>query len=342
MPALACRHRALVFVLTLLGVAVTTQAQARPLPKGNHKTAPLPGESGLQLELPLLRTFREPSIETPSEAWRFLWGPWGLVRWQGTSSYWLDQPVTHWVVPAMGHWLQADSSRAWAGAWWKDSAWKQPVSLHLELAPLPQPLSPAPADPVATCLRKAVTFARHGSESDRFSLLTCDGEVAPEAIDRLSVMARPPNVPRPELPLPDEPDANAGAGEWLPSIRLVHPRLVWLTQQVAEAFPGRWIYIVSGYRPGPHEGKHAEGRALDLHVMGVDDAALYKWCRKLRDAGCGYYPNHNFVHLDVRPSNTGRVYWIDISQPGEPSEYVKSWPGVEDGTGSGWLAGVAR
>jgi hypothetical protein len=93
---------------------------------------------------------------------------------------------------------------------------------------------------------------------------------------------------------------------------------------------------MSGYRTDGHSGLHGKGRALDLYVRGVTNEDLFAVCRTLRDAGCGYYPYNNFIHLDVRPFGTGRVAWVDVSQPGEKSEYVDGWPGVL-ASGSAWL-----
>ncbi|KYF78769.1 hypothetical protein BE17_15175 [Sorangium cellulosum] len=72
---------------------------------------------------------------------------------------------------------------------------------------------------------------------------------------------------------------------------------------------------------------------MDILVMGVPNAALFQFCRTLDDVGCGFYPNSKFVHVDVRRPGAGRVFWIDISGPGEPSEYVDSWPGVVESGG---------
>ncbi len=177
---------------------------------------------------------------------------------------------------------------------------------------------------------RRVTFARYDGESDTFRLLSCDGSIAPDALDRLSVIARPPDVPRPELPLPLEPDPSSRAeGEWVPGVKMLHPRLVWVVQRIASAFPRRMIVVVSGYRREAATSYHDKGRALDLFVRGVPNKTLFRFCHdRLYDVGCGYYPNNRFVHVDVRPFGTGHPMWIDISKPGTPSHYVDSWPGL--------------
>jgi hypothetical protein len=85
---------------------------------------------------------------------------------------------------------------------------------------------------------------------------------------------------------------------------------------------------VSGYRRSGHGNHHARGLALDLAVRGVPKEAVFKVCRQLSDAGCGYYPESSFVHLDVRRYGSGHIAWVDISRSGEPPSYVAGWPGV--------------
>lgn len=205
-----------------------------------------------------------------------------------------------------------------------------------------------PAKPVIDwrCRRRPVLFIRHGGENDRFSLVRCSGSVEPGAVDRLSILARPPEVPDPGE-LPDEPDPQAweASGEWLPRVKMVNPRLLWVLQKIADAFPHRAIYVYSGYRPHKdkpgsegHQSKHSEGRAMDIQVHGVRNESLFQFCRKLDDVGCGYYPNSKFVHVDVRRPGTGHAFWIDISGPGEPSRYVDSWPGVVERGALAWMA----
>jgi len=176
---------------------------------------------------------------------------------------------------------------------------------------------------------RPVSVVRYdGAEFTRMALVDCDGAIAPDALDRLSVLARPPATPKPEMPLPLEPDEDALGGEWLPRVKLLHPRLIWVVQKIAEAFPNRSIFIMSGYRRDAHGSNHQKGRALDLYVTGVDNADLFGVCHTLSDVGCGFYPNSKFVHVDVRPYGSHRVAWVDISPPGARPEYVTSWPGI--------------
>jgi Bacterial protein of unknown function (DUF882) len=177
---------------------------------------------------------------------------------------------------------------------------------------------------------RAVSVVRYdGAEWTRMALVDCQGAIAPDALDRLSVLARPPATPKPEFPLPLEPNEDASGGEWLPRVKLLNPRLIWAVQQIAQAFPNRSVFIMSGYRRDAHGSYHQKGRALDLYVAGVDNADLFRFCHTLNDVGCGYYPNNKFVHVDVRPFGTHRVAWVDISEPGSPSQYVSSYPNIQ-------------
>ena len=209
-------------------------------------------------------------------------------------------------------------------------------------------LPPTKPIPNWRCRRRPVRMARYGGESDAFPLVQCDGSVAAQAFDRLTLIVREATAPRPGELLPDEPDAGSIArGEWAPGVRLVHARMLWVMQRVAVAFPWRTIYVFSGYRhdpsgarpkPGTHHSMHSEARAVDIYVMGVPNASLFQLCHKLDDVGCGFYPNNKFVHVDVRRPGSGHPFWIDASGPGEPSRYVDAWPGVVDGGGLVWDA----
>lgn len=321
--------------LALAAVATTRSAAAA---RGVDTGA---GEAGLAYRPSWLDRSDRPGLPLLAEyarpwALSLLWGWDGAGRRDvaGLSLGSVGYGVTAWP-PAWGESAWGLRWQPGVPRWWGCTACVSGWGLDRG-GPVPMWTSWRSDEP-SECKRTEVSFLRYGAEADRFMLLACDGSVEADAVDRLSVMARPIGGDRPTLPLPDEPE-DLPNGEWVPSIKLVHPRLVWLVQQIANGFPGRTIYIVSGYRPGPHEGMHGDARALDVSVMGVANERVYKLCRKQRDAGCGYYPNHNFVHVDVRPPGSGGSYWIDVSRPGERSEYVDSWPGVEDGVRGRWVA----
>jgi Peptidase M15 len=186
------------------------------------------------------------------------------------------------------------------------------------------------------CRERESRIMRYGLEQEVFVVLHCDGSVPMGALEKLSMLARPPATERPDE-LPATPDPKAERGEWVPGIRLLNPRLLWVIHRIAQAHPWRGLYIYSGYRPskgsspGSHKSQHAVGRALDLKVDGVSSEELLALCWRLPDVSCGYYPNHPFVHIDVRVRGTGSGVWVDDSEPGQPSRFVNEWPGVVEG-----------
>jgi uncharacterized protein YcbK (DUF882 family) len=114
----------------------------------------------------------------------------------------------------------------------------------------------------------------------------------------------------------------------------VDPRLVALVGIVSSHFAGKPIEVVSGYRaytPTQYtaHSNHNLGKALDFRIRGVSNEALRDFCRTLRSAGCGYYPNSTFVHLDVRDT---KAFWTDWSHPGEPPKYDKPGVAADEGT----------
>lgn len=244
--------------------------------------------------------------------------------------------LAHYLAPSQNHVPEWRSF--FRGAYGLPS-WSARWSLRWNLAehaPEPEALSVSMREPCPTWRApRPVRVARYDGEAATLPLIDCDGGVAPDAIDVLSVLMRPPGAPRPELPLPFEPSPDAGPGEWLPQVKLIEPRLIWVLQQVAEAFPRRTLYVMSGYRQSGHSF-HGKGKALDLFVQGVPNEQLFELCRRLRDVGCGYYPNNKFVHIDVRPYGTDRVLWVDDSLPGAPSHYLDGFEGVLE-PGRAWV-----
>jgi len=102
--------------------------------------------------------------------------------------------------------------------------------------------------------------------------------------------------------------------------RKIHPRLIQLIAQVSDAFGGRPIRIVSGFRVASYVrgSRHRQGRAVDFSIDGVPNRVLVQYLRTLENVGVGHYPNSSFVHLDVRNHN---AYWVDYAGPGEAPRY---------------------
>ncbi len=181
--------------------------------------------------------------------------------------------------------------------------------------------------PAKVCIKEPVEIVR-GPEMDRVSLTTCEGAVAPLAVEHLSIAVRPGSVPRPTMPLAEL--AKKGGRELAQGIRRIDERLPVRLQAIVDHFskPGSpaKISVVSGYRPMSVGSLHSSGRALDFRVEGVKNEEVVTFCKTLVDTGCGFYPNSSFVHLDVRDAGIGHVHWIDASGPGESPRYVPNWP----------------
>jgi uncharacterized protein YcbK (DUF882 family) len=117
------------------------------------------------------------------------------------------------------------------------------------------------------------------------------------------------------------------------AVHVPDPRLVALIGIVSNHFGGKTIEVVSGYRAytptqyTPHSN-HNYGKALDYRIRGEDNEAVRDFCRTLRNAGCGYYPNSTFVHMDVRDT---KAYWVDLSRPGEAPRYEKPGSVADEG-----------
>lgn len=193
-----------------------------------------------------------------------------------------------------------------------------------------------PTAPVAKapppCFKHAVEVTR-GPEVDRFPLTTCDGNPAPLAVERLSVLARPAGAPKPTA----SPAALAKeTGPTLaPGVHRVDARILSRVQSIVDHFTAEGktarLSLVSGVRPTSSGSLHATGRALDFRLDGVKNEEIVKYCKTIDDTGCGYYPNSSFVHVDVRDLAAGHVSWIDASGPGESPRYVSTWPPPEGG-----------
>lgn len=103
----------------------------------------------------------------------------------------------------------------------------------------------------------------------------------------------------------------------------IEPRLLKLIYKIAFHFNAKKVIIISGYRYGKKwkrvKGKeymasrHHWGKAIDFFIPEVNTSKLAAYARTLGKVGVGYYPNSNFIHLDVRE---GSYFWVNKSRPG--------------------------
>jgi uncharacterized protein YcbK (DUF882 family) len=102
-------------------------------------------------------------------------------------------------------------------------------------------------------------------------------------------------------------------------ISTIDPQLLVLLDKVSAQFGDQHVlHVISGYRSPESNAKlhantngvakhslHMEGQAIDVRIPGKDLSKLHKVAMAARAGGVGYYPDSQFVHMDV-----GRVrYW---------------------------------
>jgi uncharacterized protein YcbK (DUF882 family) len=105
-------------------------------------------------------------------------------------------------------------------------------------------------------------------------------------------------------------------------VKAIHPQLLNLLHAITDRLgTTKPIQLVSGYRsPATNAMLHArsngvakhslhmDGMASDIRIPGHDLRELHKVAISLRGGGVGYYPQSDFVHVDV-----GRVrYWNGV------------------------------
>jgi uncharacterized protein YcbK (DUF882 family) len=110
-------------------------------------------------------------------------------------------------------------------------------------------------------------------------------------------------------------------------VHSMHPRLAVLLYSVGRHFAGHKLLVVAGYRApkvakekGNSKSPHKAGLACDFRVDGIPTTTVRDFIRQsFHKVGIGYYPNSDFVHLDVGRKRD--AFWIDYSGPGERARY---------------------
>jgi uncharacterized protein YcbK (DUF882 family) len=92
----------------------------------------------------------------------------------------------------------------------------------------------------------------------------------------------------------------------------INRRALQLVYRAAYHFQVQQVQVVSAYRQSKRhpQGGHAQGRAIDFRLVGVNASVLAAYLRTIPRLGVGVYthPKTRFVHLDVDASPPRR-HW---------------------------------
>jgi uncharacterized protein YcbK (DUF882 family) len=158
----------------------------------------------------------------------------------------------------------------------------------------PHPLAAPAAAPSERILR---LYNTHTGESLR-SIFWAEGNFIPEALQDINKLLR------------DHRNNKVSA---------IDPQLLLLLDRISAQYGSHpTLHVISGYRSPESNAKlhenttgvakhslHMEGMAIDVRGPGQDRGKLHKIAMAAKAGGVGYYPDSDFVHMDV-----GRVrYW---------------------------------
>ena len=90
---------------------------------------------------------------------------------------------------------------------------------------------------------------------------------------------------------------------------MLHPHLLQKLQDLRTEI-GKPIIVTSGYRCPPYNQEvggakgsyHLFGMAADVYSLGMELKTLLKAAGGIGFSGIGFYPDNNFLHLDIRPA----------------------------------------
>ena len=159
------------------------------------------------------------------------------------------------------------------------------------------PVGPVPVPATAPNERILRLYNTHTGETLR-SVFWAEGQFIPDALQDINKLLRDHRNNK---------------------IAPIDPQLLVLLDRISAQFGDHpTLHVISGYRSPEtnamlHENTtgvakhslHMDGMAIDVRIPGQDLAKLHKVAMAQRAGGVGYYPDSQFVHMDV-----GRVrYW---------------------------------
>lgn len=134
--------------------------------------------------------------------------------------------------------------------------------------------------------------------------------------------------------------AYEGEASWRMYECYVQDRLLWYLYLIGHHFDSE-VQILSGLRVSERKtSRHHNGHAVDFRVSGVDPKVVWEYCKaNFPLTGIGYYPNSQFVHLDVGRDDH-QAYWIDRSGSGESASYKRGVSQEQRGKAQARQAGM--
>jgi uncharacterized protein YcbK (DUF882 family) len=169
-----------------------------------------------------------------------------------------------------------------------------PALSRAAVSPAAMPVAPSAAAPGERILR---LYNTHTGESLR-SVFWAEGQFIPDALQDINKLLRDHRNNK---------------------VAPIDPQLLVLLDRISAQFGNHpTLHVISGYRSPEtnamlHENTtgvakyslHMEGKAIDVRIPGQELAKLHKVAMAARGGGVGYYPDSDFVHMDV-----GRIrYW---------------------------------
>jgi len=122
-------------------------------------------------------------------------------------------------------------------------------------------------------------------------------------------------------------------------IYAISPQIIDLLDNIQDHFDAETVEIISGYRSpsfndylivngrgAAGESLHTKGMAADIHIDEIAERDLWDYVKSLKRGGTGYYPQHNFVHVDVGPVRVWR----------EPDPDTRIMTGTDLSPNKGW------